>query len=124
MKFMSSLSFTSAWLLSKTIRTQQQGLTGGEPGCAKFNAVWFLCLVLKKTVYGVSNYKTNKSWWSSNIQREKSSRESVISLQALYAKLFEFIVAAINAGIKRTVTKELGTAEDFDTNPKYMFLGC
>ena len=55
---------------------------------------------------------------------KKVAEESVISLaKALYAKLFEFIVAAINAGIKRTVTKELGTAEDFDTNPKYMFLG-
>ena len=43
--------------------------------------------------------------------------------KALYAKLFGVIVQAINAGIKKTVTKELGTAEDFDTNPKYKFLG-
>ena len=55
---------------------------------------------------------------------KEAAEQSVISLaKALYAKLFGVIVQAINAGIKKTVTKELGTAEDFDTNPKYKFLG-
>eukprot|EP00943_MAST-04B_sp_MAST-4B-sp1_P008495 g8495.t1 len=55
---------------------------------------------------------------------KKVAEQMTVSLaKSMYARLFGVIVAAINAGIKKTVTKELGTAEDFNTNPKYKFLG-
>ena len=41
----------------------------------------------------------------------------------LYARTFAYIVRAINLGIKKTVTTKLGTADDFDTDSKYVFLG-
>jgi len=54
----------------------------------------------------------------------RQAQESTVSLaKALYARLFTEIVRAINIGIKKTVKTELGTSEDFDTNPKYNFLG-
>jgi myosin V len=50
--------------------------------------------------------------------------EAILSLaKALYAELFKYIVDMINVGIKKTVTQELGTAPDFDTNPDFLFLG-
>ncbi len=55
-------------------------------------------------------------------KREASGAVSSLA-KALYARLFSYIVKAINAGIKKTVTSELRTANDFDTNPKFVFLG-